>query len=763
LLSVRTRTYKFENDVGRILISEAQENPSDVTEAGSKLNAYMHSNRRIPTVLGLVIVPWLAVGLLTAGVWSAFCMIGYTIFVFAIGYGVVSFVLPVSSRMQGLFLAPALGIVAISAVGALALRFGLPLSWVLVLWFGLLVPGAIALWSDRSLWAKESVAYGGTLVALSVLICLVYFLPSARNDAVLRSDGSFNWMYVDTQHFYAIAAAIESGGSPPQSPGSSTAQLLYHFGPYVPAAAISELTGLDLGDSLARVTRGASLWALTLSSFGIGTLLSIRANGRNFGGVMSVAGLFFYGSLMSLFSNEANSSSYVAGAILYKIPGIEVLGDGGPFSHLVLGHSLLHGLVAITSILGLCLIGSADGSPSTWRALGFVLLPALAVPTNSVAALYIVGAVGILLFWDKLGSPWTWLSILLMLCFFLAAWRIMGFTHSSDAAGAAIKQHILWQWRTIVISFLVGLGFRISALKWISKSFSDPLSVLVLATILGLLSFSLVLHLKDDNERYGIYFLQAMFSIFAFSRLKLDSWRSEERSRWAADWFRLAGYGMFTLASAGALAGIWLYIRHSHAGIPSFGRMVLFVFLVSLGLTVIAAFMKRNHSFAAVCSAILMGALAVGFLAWITPWLDYGLGRMKMDVTLMPGEVQGLRRLRELAPREERFATNRHEIPSLALRRERSYAYGGFSERPVLLEGYLDRGITALPWFDSMLRDNDTLFSTKDPATLHRIAVTYQVHWLVARPGTDIAVSRPLPSWLVEQQNTGDLKIYRVN
>ena len=41
-------------------------------------------------------------------------------------------------------------------------------------------------------------------------------------------------------------------------------------------------------------------------------------------------------------------------------------------------------------------------------------------------------------------------------------------------------------------------------------------------------------------------------------------------------------------------------------------------------------------------SAILMGVLMIGFLAWITPWLNFGMGRMKMDITISPGEVQGL-------------------------------------------------------------------------------------------------------------------------
>jgi hypothetical protein len=61
-----------------------------------------------------------------------------------------------------------------------------------------------------------------------------------------------------------------------------------------------------------------------------------------------------------------------------------------------------------------------------------------------------------------------------------------------------------------------------------------------------------------------------------------------------------------------------------------------------------------------------------------------------------------------------------------------------------------------------MLHDNDLLFTTTDPQTLRNIAETWHARWLVARPGTDIALPSPLPSWLVEQQDWGDLKIYRI-
>jgi hypothetical protein len=54
------------------------------------------------------------------------------------------------------------------------------------------------------------------------------------------------------------------------------------------------------------------------------------------------------------------------------------------------------------------------------------------------------------------------------------------------------------------------------------------------------------------------------------------------------------------------------------------------------------------------------------------------------------------------------------------------------------------------------------MFTTNDAEMLHRLTEQYHVAWLVARPGTDIALSRPLPSWLVEEPDCGDLKIYQV-
>jgi hypothetical protein len=158
-----------------------------------------------------------------------------------------------------------------------------------------------------------------------------------------------------------------------------------------------------------------------------------------------------------------------------------------------------------------------------------------------------------------------------------------------------------------------------------------------------------------------------------------------------------------------------------------------------------------------------MGVLSIGFLAWVTPWLNFGQGRMKMDVTLAPGEVQGLRQLRNLAAPDERFATNKHAISIMTADQYRSYAYAALAERPVLLEGYAYHSETANPDFKNLLFDNDLMFNTMDPETVRNLARKWHVRWLVARPGTDLALPRPLPTWLAEQKDSGDLKIYRID
>jgi len=728
------------------------------------LGAHLGAEREISVAMGLVFLPWIAVVFYTAGWWAALNLLGYAIVVFAIGYGIVSMALPASARTQVVLLAPALGILTISALTALWLRLGLALIWAPALWLGLKAVGAICLWRDRASWSKSTVPYGLMLAVFSVLICAVCFLPSASNDIVQRSDGSFNWKYIDTQYFHAMAASIKTAEGAPKTPGTVTAALLYHFGPYTPAAAISRLDGLDLGDAVARVTRGASIWALMLSCFGLGMLLSLKATGAKFGAIMSVAGLFLYGPLLLLipFNGPRYSSNSLIGSLFFKTPLGRMLAAGIPYDHLLSGHSVLHGMGPITAIMGLCLAEKARDSAVSWRGLALLALPALAVPVHPVAAFYCLGIAGILLFWGRLGAMQSWLPIVLMVGLFFGVWNIMGYSQSPDAH-VMIKDHPTTQWWMLLMWFVTVLGFRIVGFRWISRSWKDPFSALFMVSVVGLLAFTLLLSLKDANEKYGIYFLQCMFSIFAFSRLTSQWWHGAGRFQLIADWLKFAIRGMILFVACGFLIGVVSYSTHGKTGISYFPAKFLLAVLSLAFLVAMSELMKRSRSFTRFGSAALMVVLMAGFLAWSSDWVKYAMGWIHTDITYSPGEVRGLRRLGELMAPGEVFATNKHDLDTTEDGRGRSYGYSALSERPVLLEGYSARNEMVLPWFNTLLHDNDLLFSTTDPQTLRDIAGKWHVRYLVARAGTDIALPRPLPEWLNEQQNCGELKIYRIN
>lgn len=727
------------------------------------MNSFLCSERRTSVVLALALLPWVGVAMFAAG-WSvALLLVAFAILAFLSGYAVVSAALPTKARTSVIALAPSAGILALSALTAFWLRLGLPLLWVSVVWFGLTAAGTVALWRDRGQLVKATGDYGIALVALSALICALYFIPGALHDAVLRPDGSYSWLTIDTQLNHSLVTSIRNSVGRPKMAGTSTAELCYHFGSYSLAAAISFFTGIDAGDALARLTRGVEQWALVFSCYGLGTMLAVRATGKTLGGIMSVAGLFLYGSVLSLYSGLAINNVVVPWPVLFEKAGGQVPSNGGPFSHLFLGLSMLHGLVAVTAIMGLCVAQRNANVTNSWRVLMALILPAFMVTIHSVGGLYCLGVVAILLYWGRLTIVRSWFLMAVMLGLFLGSWKLMGYFHSPFAAQAAIRLgNLPDNWWAFVMWFSVALGIRIISFGWVTQPLEDPLAMLVLASFVGLLSFSWVAQLYIGLEHYGVYYLQAVFSIFGFSRLPTGFWRSDARAKWVADWLSLAKRGLLFFTIGGVLIGIIGYAFHGTSGIAYFRLRVLSCLLYLSLLVILLAIMKRSRRFAAVGSAIIAGVLLVGFLGWIPPWSKYAMGQREYNVTLTPEEVRGLQRLHELAARGERFATNKHTSTGGSGGPD-SYAYGTLSGRPVLLEGYADAAEVALPGFAALLHDNDLLFSSTDPETQRDIARKWHVRWLVARPGTDISLPRPLPTWLVEQQDCGDLRIYRID
>src|SRR5580704_15999817 len=181
---------------------------------------------------------------------------------------------------------------------------------------------------------------------------------------------------------------------------------------------------------------------------------------------------------------------------------------------------------------------------------------------NSVAALYCFVAVATLLIWSQPRLRQTWFAVSFMVLAFFVSWFWMGFHHSAHAAGMAMKQDVFNHWWTLLITFAVGLGLRAIGFRWVTWPIRDPISALVVTSTLSMLAFALLIHLGDNNERYGIYFLQCLFSIFAFSRIK-PMIHADERRQLAAAWLSITAKGLVVLFAVGALMGIVARVLHT--------------------------------------------------------------------------------------------------------------------------------------------------------------------------------------------------------
>jgi hypothetical protein len=725
--------------------------------------ALLCSERRTSVVLALALLPWVLVATLAAGWLVALNLVAYAILAFLAGYSVVFAALPTKARSCAIVLAPSAGVLALSALTAFCLRLGVPWLWVSLACFVLVAAGTLSLWQDRGQLAKATVDNGIALVALSALICAIYFIPGAFNDAVLRHDGSFAWFSIDTQYYHSMVESIRIRVGQPKMSGTFTADLYYHFGPYAVAAAISVLGGISTGDALVRVTHGIEQWALIFSGLGLGTLLSLKATTKTFGGLLSVAGLFFYGSFLSLFSGVVNPHPVAPWPILFESGG-QFPTNGGPFSQILLGASVLHGLEALTAIMALCIAQRDEGITNPWKVLAALTFPALTVAVNLPAAAYCFGVVAILLFWGHLTSLRSWLYMGTLLAQFVGAYWLIGYSHAPHMQGGIKLSRLPNYWWTFVMWFVVALGVRVISFGWLTRRAKDPLAVLVFVSFVGLLMFSWVGAFWQENGKYGVYYLQAMFSIFAFSRLTARFWQRDERGKWIKEWLSIEEKGLIILTVVGVVIGVVGYLIHRVAGVPHFRARVPVCVAVILIFAILSAVMDRKQQLSASVSAVIAAVLLVGFLGWIPPWYKYRTGGQGYNVTVTPAEVHGLQRLREVAVRGDRFATNKHTLtggPNPGS--PDSYAYGNLSGLPVLLEGFRDGAEENLPGFAALRNNNDLIFTTTNPDVLRDIAQVYRIRWLVARPGTDISLPRPLPAWLVEQQNCGDLRIYRID
>jgi hypothetical protein len=729
--------------------------------------------------LFLILLPWILILGFVSPLANLFHFILVVIGLVCVGLLVLNGVVAPLTLECRVMLSLPLGFLVVCGLIALGVRFGISPS--LMLWIAacLAVLGFGRLYSKREDLKGLRVDGLWGLVVLSLLIALIYFLPGAIRDGVILADGSYNWMYVDTQYQTAIASSVKSSLNAPRLPDMGIVDLRYHFGPYSLAGSLSAATGIPVGDAVARVVRPAALVALLLASSVLGGFLGRTIEEETMGGILAPTGLFFYGSLASLFENVVNSSSLISGALLFELPYVGVLGQGGPFASLIVGHSELHGLIALVTMLVILLVKLKAQEGRYLAPDAFAFGPAILFPISLVVGIAFLGLTVLLLFWFGGQHKRTWLTVFIALVSAIFAAWVMGYIGSpmtgriefSPLHFTAEGLHTFFVW------FCVGLGIRLYALTKIENPFREPIFAALLILFSGFVLFGMFF--RDyhwGNTSYGFRYSQALLSIFSFAWLSgpvhaafRHSWPEVYSPVTQLFRFLLASSVLFLL-SAGLL---WLIpgISERYDYDPRFSIDPLFsikLTLMSSGLLLLLSFMGlilmgRSLKLRRVLAVSTIAVYLVGFVAWIPPWVNFGLGRMQMDVKISGEEVRGLRLLHEISAKGDLIATNQHSLPGFRQgATDRSYAYGALSERPILLEGWQAGGAENHPLFKDVKKANDLLFSTNDPAVVWDIVKSFNIRFLVARPDTDIALPTPRPTWLQKVEDTGTLTVYQV-
>lgn len=720
-------------------------------------------------VVGLSLLPWLAVLMGTSGPASAALFLATLGIQLGLGFLLLLGVVKINRYPFLLMLAPGAGYIVLGSTIAFGVRGGMDagrLFWTCVA-FGVVGLGVMG---KRVNWRRlnRAVRRGYVYPLLSLIICGVYFIPPATRDAVVRPDGSFQWMYVDTQYSMAVTVAVMNAVGVPSKPGFFGSEHAYHYGAPAIAAGMSAAVGIPVRDSHSRVLRALAQFSLLISALGLGFILARLARLPLSAAIGSPILLFFYGSSTALLTPTANSSSLLYEALLFNVPELRVQANGGPFAHLLLGHSQVHGSIALCIVLSIVLLILVPDRPwLRWPALATVL-PALAIPMNSF-----VGAAsgGLLAAAFLISDPqslrrWTFAVVSLLGAF--VGYFHMGFLNSPSVA-LEFDSGLFGTINELTVWFIAGLGARTILFSAAMRRYAAGVRVTFVLLLAGFLSLSVLVHDPWWGiDAYGFKFLQASLSllggplIFAVLRPNAGWWNSSESL--ARDLmggtFRLAlPLAAFSAIGLGALAMFGAEGPSEVTWAFKISLVVSSFAVVTVGLWRAAldrAGVRRRR----MLTGLALATYSVGFLAWVPDWLDFGLDRARMAVRVPSVVLEGARELKSTSETGALIATNRHSVPSIPVKPERSYALAALAERPVLLEGW-QYGEQFDPRFPVVRADNEKLFHTESPEEFLKIVEDYGIRYVVAWPGSDIRLPYPRPLWL-RAMHTPGLNMYAV-
>lgn len=245
----------------------------------------------LPSVI-MGILPWIAVVLLFANLFTTAALIFLLMVITGLGYlplAALGFV-PGNVKLRLAF-APATGFILLGAYFALAARFTMPIKPVFWVFAALGVIGFVQGAREIIRHRNQPVPGGIWLVLLSVILALTFYRPYLLVNGVELEDGRYTWMDVDANYHMAVAASIKIS-SPPAMPGLSQAELVYHYAAYAIAGCLSAATDLELAESM-HVLPGVGLIVLFLATIGCSHSFAKVFGDRRLAASCGVLGLFF--------------------------------------------------------------------------------------------------------------------------------------------------------------------------------------------------------------------------------------------------------------------------------------------------------------------------------------------------------------------------------------------------------------------------------------------------------------------------------------
>jgi hypothetical protein len=715
-----------------------------------------------------LLLPWIIILLFTSSLITLMTFLSVIVGLIVLGRLLLETASTNLLQEDKIFLSLPAGYLVISGIIALTVRFGISPSvvfWTLAAFVVLALSPRFVRESFIQSWKVHGL---GALAILSLIIAFIYFLPGAIRDAVYLPDGSYNWMYVDTQYFSAIAANVKTCIGAPKCPGVSFIDLSYHFGPYSVAGAISAALGIPIGDALVRIARPIALLSLILTTYTAGRFLGRTVAQEATGGILAVVGLFFYGSIGALFSSSP-SSSLVTGAIVFDLPYLAVPSDGGPFAHLILGHSQVHGLSGLLLLIVVLLSKLQVRDWRCFRLDASTFGPAILFPTSVILGFAFLGLYILLLSWFGARQKRTWITLCIAVAAAIFSAWAMGYMNilGSGLVGFTHLPSIQEKMFALCVWIYIGLGIRLYAFSSVKNPFNDPVSAVLIISFSGLTAAGVFCGAMD--ARYGFLYAQGILGVFAFAFLSAPlhaainkGWRevfSEINKVIRIVFISGAGFLIYSSISW------WLSTHSTSASIDNQTAIIRLIKVSSIVVVFsVTSFiiMARPNYLRKSFAMVIVSVCIFGFTAWVTDWINYGLGRLNMDITISKEEVKGLEILRRVSEKGDLICTNKHMLTGYRSGMERSYAYGALSERPILIEGFFYSGLENMQLIQEVLKENDLLFDSSQPGVVKSIIEKYGIKYLVVRPGTALTIANELPDWLREIQVTGNLKIYAV-